>query len=73
MLDGVDELFLVRFRVDSAVVGDCGLLLAFRADLNDLIRLIRVQQVDDLILDICENNLVTGVVEELRKSVYEKK
>lgn len=54
------------FRVDGTVVADTGLLLAVCADLDDLVRLVGVEEIDDLVLDICEDDLVSGIVEELK-------
>lgn len=66
MLDSLDKLWLVCFRVDGTVVADTGLFLAIRTDLDDLIRLIGVEEIDDLVLDICEDDLVSRVVKELK-------
>lgn len=66
VLDSLDKLWLVGFRVNGTVVADTGLLLAVCANLDDLVRLVGVEEIDDLVLNICEDDLVSGVVEELK-------
>lgn len=66
VLDSLDKLWLVCFRIDGTIVADTGFFLAIRANLYDLIRLVGVEEIDNLVLDICEYNLVSGVVEELK-------
>ena len=62
--DRLDDLGLVRARVDGGVVGDGVLRGALGADLDDLVRGRGVDLLDQRVHHVGEDDVIAGVVEE---------